>query len=603
MAKQRTSFFERHVEKGVVVVTAILLIGVMVTYVFDSPNKINMKGQDVGPGEVDGQLRTVAESVLSAMGSNRAEALDMDDYPSEQTEGVGGPITQSLVQPQLRASVPFGVPVPAVVGPGVRGELKLAQLVAPDQPQVKAGRFSAYLPVAAAPVGEDVTDLEHQKMLANGPVDTSWVTIAARLDVPKQEQEFLKKDYQTDHFGVRLSKASVQRQRRLADGDWSDWEDIDPYALNYFEPVPQMDLLEDDNGEPIIPLEQRRGFVDWLAELDEYSNEVLRPKLPEKWDGEDWSPPMCRAIRELYPDEQFTCPAPQVIDESQARNPRQRAKAELEAARRLFAEGELDAANELAAGVVTTQAYPRAIRVEAQSLQEEIIKALEQRDVARQEAEENAEEGETPRRDAEIALVHDLSANPGQSYRYRVRLHAVNEYAMKLDRVSDPVDAARAFLVGEWSKASEPVYVPPLQRAFVVGVKNEPGKMEAKFDLVRWTQGEWVKTNARVRLGEAIGGPAKVQHQGQNKRIEVDFSTGLTLVSINEDTLYVPARHERDGTITIGDAETSPSVLVMDPNREMYEFFLAAHKADPERKTIQDEMNRSRRRTGRKRGG
>ena len=55
MAKQAVNAFERHVEKGVLGVSALLLFASVGLYLVRSPNTVEIQNQQVGPGEADVQ--------------------------------------------------------------------------------------------------------------------------------------------------------------------------------------------------------------------------------------------------------------------------------------------------------------------------------------------------------------------------------------------------------------------------------------------------------------------------------------------------------------------------------------------------------------------
>ncbi|MCH7813696.1 MAG: hypothetical protein IID40_06710, partial [Planctomycetes bacterium] len=53
MAKQAVNAFERHVEKGVLGVCALLLFASVGLYLVRSPNTVQVGGRVAGPGEAD----------------------------------------------------------------------------------------------------------------------------------------------------------------------------------------------------------------------------------------------------------------------------------------------------------------------------------------------------------------------------------------------------------------------------------------------------------------------------------------------------------------------------------------------------------------------
>ena len=63
MAKQLVSPVERHVEKAVLGITAILLIGVVAKFFVTSPNQLVIDGVSVTPATIDEKIALTAEAV------------------------------------------------------------------------------------------------------------------------------------------------------------------------------------------------------------------------------------------------------------------------------------------------------------------------------------------------------------------------------------------------------------------------------------------------------------------------------------------------------------------------------------------------------------
>ena len=61
MAKQVVNPIERHIEKALLAVAGIALIGVIVMFVVRSPNQVEIGGEMVTPGEIDAKLAVAIE--------------------------------------------------------------------------------------------------------------------------------------------------------------------------------------------------------------------------------------------------------------------------------------------------------------------------------------------------------------------------------------------------------------------------------------------------------------------------------------------------------------------------------------------------------------
>jgi hypothetical protein len=102
--------------------------------------------------------------------------------------------------------------------------------------------------------------------------------------------------------------------------------------------------------------------------------------------------------------------------------------------------------------------------------------------------------------DLDLLWVTDLAAKPGEMYRYRVRIVAVNPHAGQLRKMKNPEDGAKVVLAGEWSEWSDPVMPKPAKYLFCTGVDPQGVKVE----LNQWAAGVWDKTNQVVNLGQPM---------------------------------------------------------------------------------------------------
>ena len=80
MAKQAVSPIERHVEKGVLGVTALVLLSAVAMFLVRSPNTLEMDGQEVGPGEIDDRVRAKAQTVRASINRFKPE-VEMPENP------------------------------------------------------------------------------------------------------------------------------------------------------------------------------------------------------------------------------------------------------------------------------------------------------------------------------------------------------------------------------------------------------------------------------------------------------------------------------------------------------------------------------------------
>lgn len=587
MAKQSFNFFEVHLEK-IVVAAAVLLLGwVIYAYGVTSPNKIELKGQMVHPGNIDAEVRQTAESVFSALRQAKVERTEIPDYPAELLAHFPGPLEWEgiNIKPELPLAVSFGLPVPEVYGPQAPGQITLATVVAPEKPEVTTGRFSAVV-VRELEIGDEISDQEWEQLNLDGPKDLCWVTVGAKLDLRRQQQVLLEHNYQTNRFAIFGGRVLLQRQSRQPDGRWGEWTDIDGYSEFHLQPDPVLTVVKDASDEWVMPEPDRLALAAFQQTIVDNEKHFARPQLPPAEHGPPWTPPLQADLARLYPDE-FTqaAPAPSA-DGGRKLTAAQQARADFEAAEKAFNEGRLEDALRLVELVTSNSKAGAALARRADALRTQIQEQLQQAQPPATPAAGSAPDGEPLEElpTEQVYLAHDLTAEPGGVYRYRMKIQAYNQYAGIPSRLKNPVDATLAMIDGEWSPPSDPVRIPVLQHIFLTSVREE--KNEARFDVYKWVKGVWQKQQLNAEIGERVQGTKRLQVDG--KRVNIEFDTLQVLLDIVPGRTYVPLSGERDGSVVAARPVESVAVLLVDDRTgRVTERVLEADKDDPHRALVE----------------
>ncbi len=167
MAKQLVNPLERHVEKAVVGVAALVLIGAAARFLLTSPNHIELGNETVTPRTIDTKVAERAAEILGRIRSVRAEVTTPEPLVDEFIAAA-----QALNAPPLAAAAPFGPDVPLVDPPStIGGHASMVRVLKPAKPQVVSGRSTIKFP---GPSGED-------RYAA-----VNWVTLSALFDVKGQ---------------------------------------------------------------------------------------------------------------------------------------------------------------------------------------------------------------------------------------------------------------------------------------------------------------------------------------------------------------------------------------------------------------------------------
>jgi hypothetical protein len=129
-------------------------------------------------------------------------------------------------------------------------------------------------------------------------------------------------------------------------------------------------------------------------------------------------------------------------------------------------------------------------------------------------------------------LTHDLTAQPNEIYRYRVRAFVLNPLFRQQQIAEDLRQQYmnKLALPTPWSAWSEPVTVDKRRWFFVVG-SNAPGVATVEVWYV--FNGQWLKEEYNVAPGDPIGDTVFVQSGGLEGRI--DLNLGLVAVDVDSD--------------------------------------------------------------------
>jgi hypothetical protein len=137
---------------------------------------------------------------------------------------------------------------------------------------------------------------------------------------------------------------------------------------------------------------------------------------------------------------------------------------------------------------------------------------------------------------------HDLTADPGTTYRYRLRLRVVNPLYNVPDMPDGPQKDKHQhqFLVDtEWTDWTRPIETPRLHHYWVQGISTSPPPGRAKLEVWRYYKGQWrVREISDIRPGTPIGHTEKLTIQDPARTSprteDVDFYTGSLLLNIVE---------------------------------------------------------------------
>ena len=220
-------FFENHVEKVVFSVIGVVCAYLLFTRVVFSPNKVLVGDKKYSPSAIDKQILEQAQDLDELINSP-------DPMPPNVPDG--SPLTTKFMG-LLACSVPDLAAAPGAVvvvrnpaGQNLGAKYELPRIGPVTDVAADHIRAVAYVPV------EQLTAETPYDKAANEPNDIDLVTVEAKIDTAALSARYhskfagadVREEAWRDPCLARSVFAAVQLQRqvRLDDGGWSDWQHV-----------------------------------------------------------------------------------------------------------------------------------------------------------------------------------------------------------------------------------------------------------------------------------------------------------------------------------------------------------------------------------------
>jgi|CXWL01.1.fsa_nt_gi hypothetical protein len=609
MAKQLVNPFERHLEKLVLAIAGLLLIGVLVKFVFSSPNKILLGTEPATPGVVDARLAQKANDILDRIKNWKPPVVEHDSKFDDFV----------AIEP-IRADT---LPLVSVLGPDVpivdaravvTGGAELVAIPPAPKPVFTLGRNTLLAPNVQG--GETRT-----------PVD--WVMLAIPFDV-KGQSELQRRAWGATRADVIFATPEVQRRMRKSDASWSegDWQTISGWS-SYKMPNPPTVRLSESGGKVVANKDDQKAAEKYQEEMADPKVQlaILRPLPPSFAPNElAWKFPLVTTYENVVKqDQEFISPnnpsapiedryglsqagtgkpkpEPRTAAQEQAQK-LDAARAQLEAGRKLWSKNEVTLAFNAAVEVSNSKEATPDLKSKAQKLMKEAELLLE--DIKRKKqptdgkGEGSAKPGKEPKRDKsphQDIWAYDAAADSivnGQTYQYRMRARVLNRLAGMPESFKKPENAQVMIVAGEWSEPTDPIHIAEDSWFFVT--REDKPKREIFVEFFRWYDGVWVKSKAvNFKEGQALVHQERVPVPDLVDATvavtpTVDFGEDLTLLDIE---FARPMRERKAGSTATGvkfAAQPAPATaaVFVDGKGGLHERVVAADKENPLRRKIE----------------
>ena len=609
MAKQLVNPIERHVEKAVVGVAALLLIGVVAKFFLTSPNQMELGGETVTPATIDAKVAERAVDILNRIRNAEVDVIAPEPFRDEFVAASG-----PLNAPQLRGVAPIGPDVPLIDPPTiVGGHASLVTVLKPGKPVATSGRSTLIVP---NPSGSD------QHTPAN------WATVSAVFDV-KGQTDLQRHAYGAARGDIVTVPPELQRRTRHSDGSWSedDWEDVETWPAADTPPTPELEVIDDDGGLSVPP-EDLRDLERFTRSLDApfLQREMLRPLMAEVANGTEWCFPTLLPYNEILrqdesilspnvppsadPEDYYGCgtasagvdqPGARVLDDPIEQHLKE-AERLYEATKRVRRPAENNFNDAMNAYNMAHEIWAgRDANAQQKRRAEDLMRRADQlaKDINRKiltfgggVQDPTAAPDRAARREPlpkQQVWAHDAAAGSlldDRTYQYRIRFGIVNQLAGEPEKLDDPRDATEVLVYGEWSEPTDPITFEPASLYFVIS--DEPSKEQIGIEFYRWFDGEWVQgRRKKFGIGDRVWKEERVRvpdllNPGDVDMALVEFSAGATILDTDFNRTY---RERRKGTsktgVRFGPPRTECSVVLVDSAGVLHERFVPTDKNHP----------------------
>lgn len=290
MAQKLLALAEVHVEKVVLGLCALFMIYVAWGYLLKSPNKIELFGQKVGPGDLHEVIKQQADRLEQAVRNAKPEPVDVESYATKLRQTFeAGLFAQAEGKPPLRPVLPLATNFGSEIEiPGLEEEppdsVELVTPLKPTPPVLEFGRSMVFRqPLVIGAAGAAAAD---EAETSNEPVELPWVTIAAEFDRKAQYTEMINAGYAPYRARVYIAGTEVRRQEMLSNGEFSDWKTIATTQAMPIVDIPEP-VFDDEDGS----LANKPEIDETFLTIKNNQQRIEQPPFYFVQAGDEWDIP------------------------------------------------------------------------------------------------------------------------------------------------------------------------------------------------------------------------------------------------------------------------------------------------------------------------
>lgn len=523
------NLFEQYVDKALFGAVGVVLLGVLAWQFVGPGNQIDVAGTKVDPDKAFGPVKAQAVAISAKVGSqspdlpNPPRADVLARFEERLTKGVSP--SPNIVPLSSRLALGAG----GAADLAGNAEAPIATLSVPAPTSVMAATFAN----AIDPMEVIANDGLAKLVPSEQPFDKQAVSVEAVFDGTALVKA-LENDPEGDTRSIPLGwwrgqmgvvAVEMEREREMSPGEWGS-----------ATPVPTMpgriSLLQDIEktvkGKADLPM--------LVAKADAAQDLIMRPAYYNIIAGPEWSPPSEAATGDTK-SERIDKIQKQINDllkeeATLKRRLEQQAKKDNNISSPGRDEGEGHGGGGGGRGrpgnVTPPPSNPRQnerpnqppkknpLETRLADVSDKIAKAQAELDKLNAPEQSSAKDSEKRLGLLENPKVrvwsHDVTAEPGATYRYRLRVVTNNPlFGQKLID-SQKADAESPVTRGEWSQWTDPITVEAKEYFFITGASpnDDVGGARASAELYKFYYGFWRRGTAAVEPGDMLAAEAKL---------------------------------------------------------------------------------------------
>ena len=502
------NMLERHVEKIVLVLVIVVLLGALTLQFVGDADTVEVGGREVALDQAWDPVQEQAEALRAGIESSSDELEGLEEI--ENRPGEAQNFRESLLaQGALRQMEIGNLPRPGGLdpvsgaGPDAQYRVSLQQPPAPTDVIAREHLGTIHpqevmrAPGLAAYLNEQPYDSATVSVEAKFSGAAFRETLVTDPDGPDGELDAIPDIWLN---GVQPLVVRLERQRQIAPGVWGETEAVGPAPGQFWVGD---EIAEAQNAAQARGAVQRAAQNEW---------EVVQPRFYSVMFGPEWTPPSERTEEVENPLLKFQ--AQQIGGELRE------AMARLDEFNKQLADPDLSQEERRAIEVERRPADREVRRLQNQLRQRnldwrEVLADLEAAELAEREAQgtsgrETREPlGELLEQDALSIWAHDVTVERGETYRYRLTLVMTNPLAgREAALASEAHEAAGQPVITSLPSAwTEPVSVAAETYTFITQAAlpdevSPRARATAEVFVFRW--GHWRRGASQVRPGDVV---------------------------------------------------------------------------------------------------